>query len=61
MLINIFLITHPLKFELLFIYSSRVTLLEFSVMSTIKKKKDAFQTEREERRLHLDAPFFFLF
>ena len=39
MLINIFLITHPLKFELLFIYSSRVTLLEFSVMSTIKKKK----------------------
>ena len=44
MLINIFLITHPLKFELLFIYSSHLTLSEFSVLSTIKKKKkDTFR------------------
>ena len=41
---NIFLITHPLKFELLFIYSSHLTLSEFSVLSTIKKKKkDTFR------------------
>ena len=39
MFINIFLITHPLKFELLFIYSSHLTLSEFSVLSAIKKKK----------------------
>lgn len=58
MLINIFLITHPLKFELLFIYSSHLTLLEFSVMSTIKKKKKTLFRLRGKKKVVFRHCFF---